>query len=384
MFHFWTGVFTIAGALRRQVWIDERTFHWTPNFYIVLVAPPGVVSKSTTLRQGVKLLSKIPGICFGPSSMTWQGLTHALEEAAALVPYGSEYLPMSCITCAVNELGTFLRPEDDTMIQVLIDLWDGQLETWTRRTVALEGQVQIENPWLNIMGCTTPSWLKKNFDETMLGGGLVSRIVFVYGDAKRRLVPYPSDLVTSADFTDTEKRLVSDLEQISQLKGEYELTRRAKIWGADWYDRHWKIRPEHMMSIRYEGYLGRKQTHIHKLAMVVAAAQRSELLITDDDLQVSTQMITGLETSMNKVFQSIGVGDSAKSVIEILAYVRAYGEIHQTILWRHMWPIMSLKEFEAATTSAIKAGYIRLVQRGNDMIYIAVKQEKEKEKDKGK
>ena len=46
--HFWTGVSTIAGALRRKVWIDQRYFQWTPNFYIVLAAPAGIIAKSST------------------------------------------------------------------------------------------------------------------------------------------------------------------------------------------------------------------------------------------------------------------------------------------------------------------------------------------------
>ena len=90
LFHFWTAVSTIAGALRRQVWIDERFFHWTPNFYIIMVGPAGVVSKSTSARIGMKLLSQVEGITFGPKSMTWQGLTVALSEAQRMVPFGME------------------------------------------------------------------------------------------------------------------------------------------------------------------------------------------------------------------------------------------------------------------------------------------------------
>jgi len=183
LFHFWTGVFTIAGALRRQVWIDQRYFHWTPNFYIVLVGPAGVAAKSTSLRLGTNLLRFVDGIKFGPKSMTWQALTHALEEAFGLVPFpNGDLYPMSCITCSITELGTFLRPEDKVMMDVLVDLWDGQLEPWDRRTVYKEGQVLIENPWINIMGCTTPAWLRDNMPEAMIGGGLIRRIVFVYGE----------------------------------------------------------------------------------------------------------------------------------------------------------------------------------------------------------
>ena len=52
-FHFWTAVSTIAGALRRRVWIPQNYFDWTSNFYIILVAPPGIVSKSTTISIGM-------------------------------------------------------------------------------------------------------------------------------------------------------------------------------------------------------------------------------------------------------------------------------------------------------------------------------------------
>jgi hypothetical protein len=49
---------TLAGALRRRVWLDQAYFRWHPNFYIVLVAPPGIVSKSTTAGVGMSLAQK--------------------------------------------------------------------------------------------------------------------------------------------------------------------------------------------------------------------------------------------------------------------------------------------------------------------------------------
>ena len=375
LFHFWTGVSTIAGALRRQVWIDQRFFHWTPNFYIVLVGPPGVAAKSTSLRLGTSLLRQIDGINFGPRSMTWQALTHALEEAATLVPMGKDgdKLPMACISCAINELGTFLRPEDKTMVDVLVDLWDGQLESWDRRTVYKEGQVSIINPWINVMGCTTPSWLRDNMPEAMIGGGLVSRIVFVYGDTKRRLVAYPAKIYNKENFLQQGEHLVEDLRKISQLKGEYLLTPEAEEWGTDWYNKHWETRPKHMISNRYGGYIARKQGHVHKLAMILADAQRDELIITKSDLMIAVQMMTGMETSMQTVFQSIGVGDISRLVMEILSYVRAYRQISGEELWRHMLPIMGPKEFTEASDAAVKAGYLRIKNIGGVLTYCATK-----------
>src|SRR5574337_1975356 len=67
----WVGISTIAGALRRKVWIEEEYFKWAPNFYILLVGPPGVVKKSTSINIGYGMLAALPGINFGPDSVTW-------------------------------------------------------------------------------------------------------------------------------------------------------------------------------------------------------------------------------------------------------------------------------------------------------------------------
>jgi hypothetical protein len=361
LFHFWTGVSTIAGALRRQVWIDERFFQWTPNFYIIMVGPAGIVAKSTSSRIGMKLLEKVDGVIFGPKSMTWQGLTLALEEAQTMIPIGNggDMLNMAAITCSVSELGTFLRPSDRELVDVIVDLWDGQLETWKRKLKG-PGDTNIENPWINVIACTTPSWLQDNYPEALIGGGLTSRIVFVYGDTKRHLVPYPSDAVAADTFSDEGEKLIHDLRLIAEMKGEYKLDNKGKAWGIDWYKNHWQSRPEHMASERYSGYIARKQSHIHKLAIVVAASQRKELIITEADLIIADNMTSGLEKSMGKVFKSLGVGDEGRRVNEIMAYIRAYTTISQIALWRYMLPIMSEREFGEATSAAIKAGFIKL------------------------
>src|SRR3990167_4389771 len=80
-FHFWTAVSTIAGALRKKCWFDMGYFKWSPNFYIILVAPSGVATKSTTMRIGMNFLRRLPDVSMGPNTLTWQSLLPALNEA---------------------------------------------------------------------------------------------------------------------------------------------------------------------------------------------------------------------------------------------------------------------------------------------------------------
>jgi len=360
-FHFWTGVATLVGALRRRVWIEMRIFQWTPNFFIILVGPPGTAKKSTTIRQGLYLLQQIKGIKFGPQSLTWQALVDALAEAQEGVELPGKSKPeiMSCLTVGVSELGNFLRPDNREFMDFLIEMWDGQKGTFSRRTV-MRGQQEILHPWLNLIGCTTPAWLKDNFPEIMIGGGLTSRVVFVYGDRKRQLVAYPGLEVPGADYEREEALLIRDLQLISMLKGRYNLTPDAVEWGEEWYERHnTEARPSHLHSERFAGYLDRKQTHIHKLAIVLSAAQRDDLQITADDLIEACAHITDLETDMVNVFASIGVSPTAKINGELLALIRNAGSIGYRELWQECFRSIALKDFQDGIRAAVDAGYVR-------------------------
>ncbi|MCF6237464.1 MAG: DUF3987 domain-containing protein, partial [Candidatus Marinimicrobia bacterium] len=375
-FHFWTGISTIAAVLQRKAWIDEKIFQWTPNFYIIFVGPPGVVAKSTTVRLGAKLLTQVEGVKFGPNSLTWQSLTESMADAAVavnldpLAGIDSELYHMSCVTCSVGELGTFLDPLDRKMVDVFTDLWDGQLGSWEHKTKT-QGSTLIQNPWLNVIGATTPSWLKANFPEEMVGGGLTSRILFIYGEEKRQFIPYPSLLMTDEKHAEMERKLVEDLEQMNGILGEYKLTPEALAWGAAWYEKHWTTCPDHMTNDRYEGYMARKQTHLHKIAIVMAAACRNKRVITERDMINSELMLQGAERDMIKVFESIGSSEENKNIKLILAYLQTFkGTMPLNELFAKLSIQMSNKEFDEAVNAAIKSG---LVQQNNNGSIVMLK-----------
>lgn len=362
-FHFWTAVATVAGALRRRVWIDQRIFQWTPNFYIILVGPPGVAAKSTSIRQGLSLLERVPGVNFGPQSMTWQALALALEKATESVEVNGEGHIQSCLTISISELGTFLRPDDDELLSTLIAMWDGQKEAW-RRSTKTQGDTVVLNPWINLIGCTTPAWIRANIPNSMVGGGLTSRIIFVYGEKKRQLVAYPGEQVAEKAFYEEENLLAQDLEQIASLAGEYRLDPKAIEWGVSWYEQLNTNREAHLNSERFDGYVARKQTHLHKLAMVLAASQRDALIVTRDDLELANNLIRLVENDMIKVFHSIGVSAGAAMSQEIKSLVMNHKQIDYTSLWRECMATMPMKEFTDALKGLIEAGEIQLVATG--------------------
>ena len=368
--HFWTAVSTIAGALKRKVWIDQHYFRWYANFYVVLVAPPGIVSKSTTASIGMSLLRKVPGVKFGPDVVTWQALLMSFAEATEGFQYHDEIHPMSALTLESSEFGNLVNPVDKEMVDLLVSLWDGKQGTFEKKTKT-SGNDSIENPWINLIACTTPSWIAGNFPEYMIGGGFTSRCVFVYADQKEKYVAYPG-LHVPHDSRSTAARLVEDLTHISQtLIGEYQLSPRAVQWGEAWYEHHYKNRPVELDDERFGGYIARKQTHIHKLAMVLAAAHSDKLVITDDDLALANEMVTDLEGDMKMVFEKIGKTDDAVYSERRVWYGVVRGGCRYKDVYQHVHShFPNAKAFEDIMAGCIKAGFLKIEQRSGDVFVL--------------
>lgn len=371
-FHFWTAASVLAGALRRRVWIDQGYFQWTPNMYVVFVAPPGIVSKSTTASIGMNILKQLPDIHFGPDAVTWQALAQALAGSTEEVPIPGpdgvdEFHPMSALTIVSSEFGTFLNPNDREMVDVLVSLWDGQKGAWKKATKTCGDDV-IVNPWINILACTTPAWIAGNFPQYMIGGGFTSRCVFVYSEEKRQLIAYPGELI-GEQFKAQEADLLHDLEIISQMKGEYHLDKEAVKWGHQWYEEHYHNRPKHLSDVQFGGYVARKQTHIHKLAMVLSASAGDQLVVRQEFLEAANMMVTALEYDMPKVFQQVGANDAGRITGLVNEFCRSHQKVSKQELYRHFLNKVSGADVDIAVNGLVTAGLLLLRQQGSDLYY---------------
>lgn len=368
-FHFWTGVGTIASALRRRTIVDELSYQIIPNFYIILVGPAGVVKKSTTINLGVSLLEEVEDIYFGPNSGSWQGVGDAMSDSRIFFKYNPDDedekpRPMSALTIAASELGTFLRPDDTAAVSFLTDMWDGKLHTFRHKTKH-SGNIEIENPCINILGATTPSWIRSNIPESMIGDGLMSRVLFVYSEQIRQPVARPSKVIQGREFYLLRSQLIEDLNHISKLAGEFQYSPAADEWMDKWYNNLMcGERPPHMASDRFGGYLSRKQAHLIKLAMVLSVARGDNLVFQVQDFEEANALLETTEQSMLKVFESIGVVDEVRHIAEMVQFIRAYKWLTiDELYYRHCFNIMSKQDFAAALRTAIDGQLIMIVQK---------------------
>src|SRR5687767_15141767 len=90
-FHIWVALSNIAGALGRKVWFDMGYFNVYPNLYAVLVAPPGMCKKSTSMRLGRDIITKVPGLHFSPDSTSRERLIQDLAINSWMTGHSSEF-----------------------------------------------------------------------------------------------------------------------------------------------------------------------------------------------------------------------------------------------------------------------------------------------------
>lgn len=370
-FHFWSAVSTIAAVLRRRVYFDQEFFVWTPNFYIIFVAPAGIATKSVSISVGEKMLDEIPGIRMGPNALTWQALPVALAEAAEGVEINGEIHTMSCLTFCSSELGVLFDPEDRKMIDVLVEFWDGKTGAWKKLTKHVGGE-EVINPWVNIIAATTPTWLSDNLPKTMIDGGFMSRCIFVYADTKEKLVPYPKGSIPK-EARELRAKLVQDLMHISELKGEFDMTPEAFEFGIKWYKEHYEnLRSSLEVTQQFGGYMTRKQGHLHKLAMVLSVSRNDSLVIEERDLRDALAMLEVVERGLPHVFYKMNTVEEQTVTIEILAYVRKVKRIRESNLYRYFFARLTYDDFKKAINGLIGAGHLKSVQSNDGLIYLEI------------
>ena len=293
IYHAWAAVSAIAGALRRRVYFDQKYFQLYPNMYIVLVSPPGKCKKTTAMTMARKRLAPVPGINFVVDSTSRERLI--LDMSTAFVD------GQSAMTAYSGEFGSLVTTSQMDMVVFLTDIFDSPDE-WSHKTKG-GGTNKIKMPYLNLMAGTTPDWLARAMPLDTIGIGLTSRVVFVYADKARMANPFPDPSPAQKELANL---LTEDLIEISTMEGEFVFDPDAKEAYRKWYqgDRIEEI--DNTDDPRLIGYYSRKDVHLIKLCMIVAASRRSETKITMADYETSLKMLKVVEERMPRVFAHVG------------------------------------------------------------------------------
>lgn len=310
-FHLWIGLGTIAGATRRNTYIQMQHFDVLTNMFVILVAPPGTARKTTALKIGRNLLKEVPGIHF---------TTKASSPAALIQQFSS--LPekdQQSLTCISYELGTFFSQNAAEMVDFATDLWDGNPD-WDKQTIA-RGVERITKPWFNFQAGTTPQWLGDYLTATAVEGGFVARSLFIFEDRRKLSNPIPKP---NPALKTLRKELINDLVQISTLQGEFKFSGEAEKFYTEWY-----LDPKRFPAFpdpRVSGYYERKHSHVLKVAMALSLAERDELIIEEIDIRTALNLLESIEPGYHRSFSAVGKNIHATDMERILLQVAAAGD----------------------------------------------------------
>lgn len=307
----WVAISTLAAVLQRKCRVDWRFLEFFPNFYIVLVGVSGKCRKGLAMQPGREMLRTL-GIEILPESLTRERLIQRMKSVSRTILETSVEGPVhSSLTVFSKELAVFITEANRQLVMDLTDLWDCA-PTWDYETKH-EGQFNIEGPWLNLIGATTPSLLADTLGRTALGGGLTSRMIFVheFGRAKNNPFPYPTKRQL-----ELKELLVEDLNLVHQMFGDFQITSEFLSFYSQWYELTSTNPP--FIDDRLSPYCERRATHAVKLSMVFSASRSSEMLVTKDDLLAAIKLLEQTEKNMPFAYHGVGASDIAEIVDRIL------------------------------------------------------------------
>ena len=321
MYKEWSAISTIASVLQRKCYLDWGPMVFYPNMYIVLCGPSGKARKSTAIGPGMKMLRTL-GIKLAAESVTREALIRELKNSNATQvdpEDGSMHLHAS-LTIVSPELTVFLGYNNSTLLSDLTDWYDCR-DRWTYRTKNM-GTDDIVGVWVNLIGATTPELLQTTMPRDAIGGGLTSRIIFVYEEKKGKIVPAP---FLSPEEVELKELLISDLEKIGMLSGEFKITKKfLKKW-IEWYTAQEDNPP--FKDLRFSGYIERRPNHVLKLCIIVSASESDMKVITDKHLDRALDILARTEKKMPYTFSGVGKMETADVMARVMATIASQGQM---------------------------------------------------------
>lgn len=350
LFALWSGLGCVSAALGRNLWTEMGHYQFYSNLAIVLVAGAGRMRKSTAIDVGADMLRELsPAPNILPNKCSTEKLIDSLRQIETTDP--TKMLKESAVGfLLIDELVTFLnkRSYDQGLGEMLMPLIDAKKEF--KYATLSRGDVHLKNVCVGLLGASTVELLREAIPREAIGGGLTSRIVFVYCNT-----PMPPKLWTT--FDDTKRRLrgqlLDQLRAVASLReGQCVFHDDAKSVLNDDYESNYQTSP-FRVDPYLKAYASRRHIHIMKVAMCLSAIDprtRASRLVTEFHIRSAIGLIEATEGSLQLMMRLITSSEEGTALDRILQIIEGHGEagiMHQDLLE------MVVHEFKATQVAEI-------------------------------
>src|SRR5690606_14187935 len=139
----------------------------------------------------------------------------------------------STASIVVSELSTMIDRKlyNTGLIQKLTSLYDSM--DGDGKITKSGGEQTLRNIYVTLAGGTTPKEMKTGFPQEAIGGGFVSRTIFVYVSRATRSFAVPPTIPDLPDVNEMAQRLAWIMDTAA---GEYRLSQEAFSEHERWYN----------------------------------------------------------------------------------------------------------------------------------------------------
>jgi len=359
-FHRWVSLSLISAVLRKKVWLELGRIKVYPNMYVVLVAEPGIARKSQAISYGVDLLNEVPDIVLSADAVTKEAMLQDLEAGAkdTIMPDGTN-LRHASLSIISKEFESFLgqRGENTKMLVLLTDLFDCSEVPWKYRTKN-SGSSTIPSVFLGILGATTPDSLASCLPPSAIGGGLTSRIMFIWSSAKTKKIAIPT---ISEKIKKLREYLIHDLTIISRIAGNFAFNQESVDLWTDWYESYDETSTSRICGDpSFNGWYSRKPLYAQKVAQILSCAESSSMVLEWKYLEQAIKEIEKVELAMGRTFTAIGKSTIAVETELVMSIIRNYGSISEKALMQMVWRDIDKAKLDSVIATVLSTGqYLR-------------------------
>src|SRR5215469_889239 len=294
VYDWWTGLWCISAAARRQTWVDRPRAPVYLNMFVVLVGESGVTRKTTSVATATRLVRHVLATRSDcgliDAKVTPEKLDATLHERT--LEHGTAQL---CI--AVPELAVFMGTERYIahMPVLLTDLYDCPTARNGGGTL-LRGAVVQRDVWVHLLSASTPIWLLKTVNPNVIEGGFTSRCYFIPADTPKKRIAWPVEQDTTL-YTD----LCYDLDIIAneaRTHGPLLIDRDALVAFSHWYENR-----THSLDPFRQSFEAREDAHVLRVAALLCINDGS-WIVQAHHVDASITLMLVVKQQSGRVFES--------------------------------------------------------------------------------
>ncbi len=326
IYHRWCLISGVGTLLGRQVYLPFGSKNIYPNQYICLIGTPGS-RKGSAIDPLAEMIEEsgyehfagdrsskgqflidweygFDRISRGEDEDNGMGLDDELFGAS-----GEDEVKEAFI-CA-EELQDFLGNGNSDFISMLTKVWN-ILPKYTDR-LKNSKSVWINKPIINLLGGATPTTFTSMFSKGVLGQGMLSRLILIYGEGARQKITIPPPL-----DPELRSQLILYLRKIrTELHGECTLS-KAAYTAVDYIYHNYAD----LEDGRLADYNNRRFIHLLKLSIIIAVMDL-RLEIQEDDVIKANTILGYTETFMPKALGEFGKSKTAETAHSVMSMIDA-------------------------------------------------------------